>query len=171
MQARKDLTNQSAPPLSFTSHLSPLSILPVFSEIKVHFVDCITLSYFWCPLYIEDPLRGKSFLLLFSVSKLSADVRVSPGNAQFLIALPKIQILCFAWSVQFELLLKESKKVTLNFSSFRHTTMQVQTSLFSVTLTLQKIFRASVQSICVYGNAGIFQSPDLLQIKFQAQMM
>lgn len=97
-------------PLSFTSHLSPLSVLPVFSEIKVH---CVDPSYCDVHCTLEILSEENPYLLLFPASKFSADVRVSPSNAQFLIAWPKIQTLCFAWSVHFELLLKGSEEVAL----------------------------------------------------------
>lgn len=92
MQARKALTNHCAPD-SFASHLSPLSVLPVFSEIKVH---CVDPSYCDVHCTLEILSEENPYLLLFPASKFSADVRVSPSNAQFLIAWPKIQTLCFA---------------------------------------------------------------------------
>lgn len=93
MQARKALTDQCAPASIFYLYLSPLSVLPVFSEIKVHFVDP---SYCDVHCTLEILSEENPYLLLFPASKFSADVRVSPSNAQFLIAWPKIQTLCFA---------------------------------------------------------------------------
>jgi len=67
--------------------------------------------------YLGDHLRGRClFALLFPRSKVSANVWISPNNAQFLIAWLKFKTSCFALSVQLDLLLNVFEKAALNLA-------------------------------------------------------